>query len=191
MFSSIVRSAWIWTAVTGAILVAAAVIEFALGRVPWCSCGDIKLWHGVVYSSENSQHVTDWYSFTHVTHGIAFYLLLWIVARRLPTGARFVLAVLIEATWEVVENSPFIIDRYRAATISLDYYGDSIVNSIADIVAMMTGFWIAKTAPVRASAGFVVVTETLLAIAIRDNLALNILMLLYPLDAVKRWQFGA
>jgi uncharacterized membrane protein YiaA len=179
-----------YAAIAVVILAAAAAIEFRLGRVPWCTCGYVKLWHGVVQSSENSQHLSDWYSFTHVTHGIVFYFALWLVARRLTPGSRFVLAVLIEAAWEVVENSPFIIDRYRAATISGDYYGDSVVNSMADVVAMMIGFWIAKRLPVWAALGFIVATEAVLAIMIRDNLALNILMLVYPLDGVKRWQLG-
>ena len=172
------------------IMIAAAAIEFAMGRVPWCTCGYVKLWHGVVNSSENSQHITDWYTFTHVIHGIGFYFLLWLAARRLPPGVRFVIAVLLEAAWEVFENTPFVIDRYRAATISLDYYGDSIINSLSDISAMMLGFWIARKAPAWVSIGVVVVLEAVLLLIIRDNLTLNILMLIHPFEAIKQWQVG-
>ena len=173
-----------------AVITAVAAIELAMGRVAICRCGSIKLWHRVVKSSENSQHITDWYTFTHVIHGIGFYGLLWLVARRVPVPVRFVLAVLLEASWEVLENTPLVINRYRTATIALDYYGDSVVNSVSDILAMMGGFWIARRAPVPATIVLVVAVEIALALMIRDNLTLNILMLIHPLDAIKYWQAG-
>ena len=180
-----------WIAVSTVFIVAvAAIVELQMGRVPWCKCGYVKLWHGVVQSSENSQHISDWYTFTHVLHGIAFYFVLWLVARRLPPGVRFVIAVLIEAGWEVLENTPMVINRYRAATISLDYFGDSVVNSVSDIVAMMVGFWMASRLLIWTTVTCVVLVEVALAIIIRDNLTLNILMLIHPVDAIRLWQMG-
>ena len=175
---------------TAGIVAAAATIELTMGRVPWCTCGSIKLWHGIVQSAENSQHISDWYTFSHVIHGILFYALFWLVGRRLPVSTRFVLALALEATWEVVENTPMVINRYREATIALDYYGDSVINSVADIVAMSAGFWLASMAPVAMSVSLAVAMELFVGYMIRDNLTLNIIMLLYPLDVIKRWQGG-
>src|SRR5215510_2441600 len=182
------RKWWVWALAALAIIAVAASIELAMGRSAICTCGYVKLWHGIVNSAGNSQHLTDWYTFSHVVHGIGFYALLWLVARRLPPGARFVLAVLLEASWEVLENTPLVINRYRAATISLDYFGDSVVNSMSDIAAMMAGFALARKAGVWASAAVALGLETMMAVVIRDNLTLNIVMLIHPFDAIRRWQ---
>ena len=172
-----------------AMLMLVAEIELMMGREPMCTCGFISLWHGPV-DSQNSQQISDWYTFTHVLHGIGFYALLFLVGRRLPVPVRLLIAVFLEGAWEIAENSPLIIDRYRTATVSLDYYGDSIVNSVSDVVAMMLGFWMARRFPVWVTAAFVVAVEILLAVIIRDNLTLNIIMLVHPIDAIKQWQLG-
>jgi hypothetical protein len=174
-------------AVAAIVLVTGAVL-LAMGRVPVCACGTVKLWHGVVFSSENSQHLTDWYSFTHVVHGFAFYGLLWLLGRRWSTGARLIAATVIEGAWEILENTDMVIERYREVTISLDYFGDSVLNSVSDILTMIVGFVFARRLSVRASVLVVVGLELFLLLAIRDNLILNLLMLLSPIDAVRAWQ---
>lgn len=168
----------------------AAVVLLAMGRVPICTCGSIKLWNGVVDSSENSQHLMDWYSFSHVLHGFIFYAVFWRWKPDWSIHQRFAAAVFFEAAWEVIENTPMVIERYRAATISLDYYGDSIVNSVADIGAMAVGFWLASRLPVAVIVGLALLSEIIMAVVIRDNLLLNIIMLIYPIDAIKVWQSG-
>jgi hypothetical protein len=177
-------------AVSAGIIVLAALAQLWLGRVIICKCGYVKLWHGVVFSSENSQHIFDWYSFSHIIHGFIFYGLLWLIGHNWTVGLRLTLAVAVEAGWEVFENTDFIINRYREATISLDYYGDSVINSVFDVLAMVLGFLAAVRLPIWLTVALALGIELGVGAAIRDNLTLNIIMLVWPLDAIKAWQGG-
>jgi len=185
------RAAWILSLGLWAYC---AFILFAMQR-PWiCECGTIKAWHGVVQSAENSQHLADWYTFSHIIHGLLFYAGAHLLWRKwnlfdgAPTRWALPIAVALEASWEVLENSPMIIERYRSVTASFGYSGDSIVNSMADIGWMMFGFWVAGRLPWKASVALALAFELMTLIVIRDNLTLNVLMLVWPLDSVKAWQ---
>jgi len=185
--------AWVeehrWAVVASvALLSLTALIEGWLGRSPLGPDGRFGWWDGDIWSSENSQRVADAYSFSHIAHGILFFALLWLVARRLPVSYRFLIAVLLEAGWEVLENSPIIINRYREATIALGYVGDSVLNSCSDIVMMALGFWFASRMKLWVSVAVVLAMEVFCLLWVRDNLTLNIIMLIHPIDALKAWQ---
>ncbi len=182
------RAATLWLAACAGVLILQIVIEYWMGRTPICECGYIKLFEPNANGPGNSQHLADWYTPSHIIHGFLFYGLAHLTLRGKPLAAKLLLALVIESGWELLENSPIIIDRYRTATISLDYYGDSILNSAMDTVFMALGFFFARRAPVAVTVAIAIVFEIFTGWLIRDNLTLNVLMLVYPLDAVKAWQ---
>lgn len=170
------------------VIAVAAVTLLLMGRHPICTCGEVNLWVNLRDGPKTSQMLADWYSFSHIVHGLLFYAALWLVARRWPVEWRFTVAVLVEAAWEVTENTPFVIDRYRTATAALGYSGDSVLNSLSDITMMAIGFLAARKLPPRGSILLVIVLELIPLFVIRDNLTLNVWMLLAPNSGVQAWQ---
>jgi len=173
------------------IIAAAVCAEYYMGRSFFGPDGRFGLWEGNINSVENSQRLFDPYSFTHFSHGLAFFVIIWFAARKLPVERRFLIAAALEAAWEMLENSSFIIERYRAETASLGYFGDSILNSAGDILCMSIGFWFANKLPAKVSALTFIIIEILLLLTIKDNLILNVIMLVWPLKFIKEWQLSA
>ncbi len=173
--------------IAGIVAIGAAAL-YAMGHPLICTCGNVEIWHGEIFSSGNSQHIFDWYTPSHIIHGLLFFCGLWLLARRLPMGTRAIIATLVEVGWEIVENTPWIINRYRGTTISLDYFGDSVLNSTTDVLAMLLGFWLALRLPVWASVALALALEFAVGYAVRDNLTLNVIMLVWPVEAIRVWQ---
>jgi len=175
---------------TIAVSIAMAIILYLMGQPLWCKCGGLSPWSWDIWSSHNSQHLVDPYFFTHVLHGVVLCGLLYWLPRSVSESSRFLTAVVLEAGWEILENSPTIIERYRAATISKDYFGDSIMNSAGDLIACIVGYLLARRLGFRNSIVFFLLTELILLLTIRDSLLLNVLMLVWPVEAIKWWQMG-
>jgi hypothetical protein len=171
-------------------LVAQTLVLRLMGQSWICACGHVAFWYGNPTGPETSQHLLDWYTFTHAIHGFAFYFLLWLIAPRAPIALRLVLALGLEAAWEILENTPFIIERYRQSALARGYFGDSVVNSFVDTLAAMLGFILAHILPTWTSVAVVAAIEVFLAYNIRDNLTLNIIQLVHPRDFISRWQMG-
>lgn len=179
-----------WVAASAATLALVALAQYSMGRELICKCGVIRLWVGQSIGPENSQQIFDWYSFSHVIHGIFLYAFTYWIGKKRGWSVWQMLffAVLLEGAWEVIENSSFIIERYRTATLSLDYYGDSILNSFFDSVSMIVGFFLARKLPIPLTVALVLALEFWVGYWIHDNLTLNVIMLVHPVDAIRMWQ---
>ena len=182
------RGLAIAAAIGVALIAAQAVAELAMGRPAICTCGWVELWYGDLFGPGLSQHISDWYSFTHISHGVVFYALTKLVAPRAPLWTRLVATLAIEVSWEVAENTPFVIDRYRQSALAQGYNGDSVINSVSDTLFCVIGFTLARLSPVRWSLAYVLVAELALAALIHDNLTLNIWQLVHPTKAISDWQ---
>ena len=176
--------------ITGMVLVAVVFLRWQ-GRVWWCQQGDWWPISMEVNSPHNSQHAFDAYSLSHLLHGVLFYGFFWLFRTRMNSGCRLVAATAVEVCWEMMENSPVVIERYRMATIAVGYEGDSIINSLADVLSFVIGFYLAQRLGLLKSVVFFLAVDLGMLWMIRDNLALNVLMLLWPIDAIRRWQVGA
>lgn len=173
------------------LTVVQAIALHLLGRVWICECGTVRLWVGDIWSSELSQQIFDWYTGSHIVHGILFYGLTRLVLPRAPVMARLIIAVCIEGAWEIAENSPFVIDAYRKQALAAGYTGDSILNSLMDNVSMMTGFAIARFLPWKATIAVALALEIGAAMLARDNLTLNVLNFVHRFPAIEAWQMKA
>jgi hypothetical protein len=176
--------------IAGGLVALQALALLAMGLPAICTCGYIEWWHANPSGPETSQHLTDWYTYTHVIHGFGLYLLLWLLAPRLSLGQRFALAVGLEAGWEILENTPLVVERYRQSALARGYFGDSVVNSVVDTLAAAFGFALARLLPVWSTVALVIAMELFALVMIRDNLTLNILQIIHPSDAVSKWQAG-
>lgn len=181
------RKLWPWLLIVASFGATAILLRLE-GRLWICACGRLLIWVGQVCSSDNSQHILDPYSFTHVLHGFLFFWLITWLVPRLKAGPQLSLAVAVEALWEVFENTNFIIERYRTATAALGYNGDTVVNSLGDILCCVLGFLIARRLGFRRSLIAFVALEFVLILWIRDSLLLEILMLVAPVDVIRNWQ---
>ncbi|MXO51450.1 DUF2585 family protein [Erythrobacter gaetbuli] len=184
------------TAIVAGLVITAVTLAvlFAMDRPPICTCGYVALWYGDINASGNSQHLSDWYTPSHIIHGMLFYALGWLLFARAGIGGKqaarysFTLAVFLEAAWEIIENTPMVIDRYRSVTVNWGYSGDSIINSMADICWMSLGFFLALKLPVRVTVVLAIIMEVVAALVVRDNLTLNVIMLAYPFEFIREWQ---
>ncbi|MBM3529224.1 MAG: DUF2585 domain-containing protein [Alphaproteobacteria bacterium] len=181
---------WLCLLAIGGMLALQSLALLALGHPAICTCGTVKLWHGVVASSENSQHIADWYTYSHVIHGFALYFLLWLLAPGMSFGLRLTIAVGIEVAWEVAENMPAIMERYRQSALARGYFGDSAINSVADTLAAAVGVVLARKLPVWLIVASVIAMELFALYWIRDNLVLNVVQLIHPFEAISLWQEG-
>jgi len=176
--------------IAAALIVLQALVLLAMDLPAICRCGHVALWHGDASGPETSQHLIDWYTYTHVVHGFGFYLLLWLIAPRLPFGPRLAIAIGLEVGWEIIENTPFIMERYRQSALARGYFGDSVINSVADTLAAAFGFVLARRLPVSLILGLTAAAELFATYMIRDNLTLNIIQLIFSSGLISGWQAG-